>query len=886
MAADQAAGLTLKVDATQVKAANTELDKLGQKSIETEGKVKRFNDENKRTGDGGKKAAAGLNDQGKATERVGEAMTKNERIASKLGMTTRGLGTATQNAAFQIQDMVVMMEMGMPVSRTLIQQLPQLTGGFGGLGNTLRYVGAVLGPVGIGIAALTAALGVGVAITSRSERQVSELNKTLTLTGNISGLTADGILRIAENAENMGRSFNSTRDTVQALAAAGVKAGADFGQLAQVVQDFAKASDQPLEDVVDAIAKLSNDPVGGLRALADQYHVVTEAQIQNVDALVKQGRETEAVALANKTATDSFAKMSAEVKANMGTLERTMATVKKAAKDMWDAILDIGRPESSQKQEIAVREELQVLELELRRAERRLAARGRLATADMRANVKAILEERDAKVAELKSITDATKAKLEEGRAREQESKQREKENQNAKIAADYEARYATNAKKRSDALAKLKVDLDKGAISQAQYLEYEKAINEQFKDPAVPKAAAVRVDAGLKMAEAARSELAALREAGKQITANASDQTRATRAMAALNKLNADQAELVAASKVRTLTAAEKQQMAEYETTRAVREQIVEEAKRQDALEKSVKSHAQVSALLKNQDAEIKAITEGYGLSTREAANLREELQLIDRLNRMGANQPDIDAAVAKLREVQEAQRGTNATMAEGFSAGLADSLDEMGTAYSQMKDLTKFTFSAMTDAMSNFFMTGKLDAKSMVSSILGELVKLATSSAFKAVIGAFGGGAGGSGIFGSLFSAIGGAVTANANGGAYAGGNLSAFSGQIVSTPTFFNYGVSAFAKGAGLMGEAGPEAIMPLKRGADGRLGIEASGAAGGIAVATTVNMADGSATSKVSGTGDPRVAQAFGKQITEAVKSEIVRQTKPGGVLYQR
>lgn len=885
MAADQAAGLTLKVDASQVKAANTELEKLGNKSVETEGKVKRFNNENKKTGQGSKEAAEGLEKQGKATERVGEAMTKNERLAQKLGMTTRGLGAASQNAAFQMQDIFVSLEMGMPVSRVMIQQLPQLTGGFGGLANTLRYIGGVLGPVGIAVTALTAALGVGVAVVSRSERQISELNKTLTLTGNISGLTADGILRIAENAENMGRSFNKTRDTVQAMAAAGVKAGADFGQLAQVVQDFAKASGQPLEDVVDSIAKLSNDPVGGLRALADQYHVVTEAQIQNVDALMKQGRETEAVALANKTAADSFSQMSTEIKSNMGTLERVMASVKSAAKDMWDAILDIGRPESSQKQEIAVREELQVIELKLRQAEKRLAARGRLATADQRANVQAILDERNALVDQLKAITDTTKAKLAEGRAREQEAKQREKENQNAKIAADYETRYATNAQKRSAALAKLKADLDKGAISQEKYLQYEKAINEQFKDPAVPKAAAVRIDAGIKMAEAARSELAALREAGKQITANATDQTRATRAMAALNKLNADQAELMAAAKVRTLTATEKQQMAEYETTRSVREQIVEEAKRQDALEKSVRSHAQVNALLKNQDAEITAITEGYGLSTRAAANLREELQLIDRLNRMGASQPDVDAAVAKLREVQDAQRGTNATIAEGFSSGLADSVDEMGTAYSQMKDITKFTFTAMTDAMSNFFMTGKLNAKDMVSSILGELVKLATSSAFKAVISAFGGAAGGGSMFGSLFSAMGGAV-ANAKGGAYAGGNLSAFSGQIVSTPTFFNYGVSAFAKGAGLMGEAGPEAIMPLKRGADGRLGIEASGAAGGIAVSTTVNMADGSATSKVSGTSDPRVAQAFGKQITEAVKSEIVRQTKPGGVLYQR
>ncbi|WP_282677004.1 phage tail tape measure protein [Serratia marcescens] len=71
------------------------------------------------------------------------------------------------------------------------------------------------------------------------------------------------------------------------------------------------------------------------------------------------------------------------------------------------------------------------------------------------------------------------------------------------------------------------------------------------------------------------------------------------------------------------------------------------------------------------------------------------------------------------------------------------------------------------------------------------------------------------------------------NAKGGVYASPSLNAFSGQIVSNPTLF-----AFARGAGLMGEAGPEAIMPLKRGADGSLGVRAIG--GGPQSAATPNV----------------------------------------------
>lgn len=62
-----------------------------------------------------------------------------------------------------------------------------------------------------------------------------------------------------------------------------------------------------------------------------------------------------------------------------------------------------------------------------------------------------------------------------------------------------------------------------------------------------------------------------------------------------------------------------------------------------------------------------------------------------------------------------------------------------------------------------------------------------------------------------------------ANAKGGVYSSPSLSAYSGQVVNQPTFF-----AFAKGAGVMGEAGAEGILPLKRGPDGRLGVSMYGA----------------------------------------------------------
>ncbi|MGY6645878.1 MAG: phage tail tape measure protein [Salinarimonas sp.] len=87
-----------------------------------------------------------------------------------------------------------------------------------------------------------------------------------------------------------------------------------------------------------------------------------------------------------------------------------------------------------------------------------------------------------------------------------------------------------------------------------------------------------------------------------------------------------------------------------------------------------------------------------------------------------------------------------------------------------------------------------------------------------------------------GSLLGGIGqGGAQAFADGGVIAGGRVMPFAqGGVVATPTYF-----PMRGGTGLMGEAGPEAIMPLARGPDGRLGVAAGGRERPVSV--TVNIA---------------------------------------------
>ena len=143
--------------------------------------------------------------------------------------------------------------------------------------------------------------------------------------------------------------------------------------------------------------------------------------------------------------------------------------------------------------------------------------------------------------------------------------------------------------------------------------------------------------------------------------------------------------------------------------------------------------------------------------------------------------------------------------------------------------------------------------------------------------------GGVGGStaGSSGTAIADYGSNFQFNAKGGVYSSSDLSAYSGQVVDNPTFF-----AFAKGAGVMGEAGPEAIMPLTRAADGSLGVRAvsGGASEGAApqVFITIN-GDGSTASQSSG-GLEKLGKSVGNFVRDEYRKLIQADLRPGGAIW--
>ncbi|HIF5902872.1 TPA: phage tail tape measure protein, partial [Raoultella ornithinolytica] len=207
------------------------------------------------------------------------------------------------------------------------------------------------------------------------------------------------------------------------------------------------------------------------------------------------------------------------------------------------------------------------------------------------------------------------------------------------------------------------------------------------------------------------------------------------------------------------------------------------------------------------------------------------------------------LQAALAERLEIQEDYYKKTDEQQSDWQSGISDSLMNYAD---QAADLSSMAASATSEILNNAtnsissnmsdVLTGAVSFKEGISNVftsMGEtiiktLIQVATQALItKAILSMVGGGygsmfssilgsAGGSASSGTALQSFGSSFSFNALGGVYDSPSLSAYSGGVYSTPQYF-----AFAKGAGIFGEAGPEAIMPLTRGADGSLGVRAVG-----------------------------------------------------------
>ena len=198
------------------------------------------------------------------------------------------------------------------------------------------------------------------------------------------------------------------------------------------------------------------------------------------------------------------------------------------------------------------------------------------------------------------------------------------------------------------------------------------------------------------------------------------------------------------------------------------------------------------------------------------------------------------------------------------GLRNGAQEYLKSIQDVSKQMQDAFVNAFKGMEDALVQFVLTGKLNFKDLARSIIADITRIVVRQQLMTP------------LLGGINSLFGLDLKLNAKGNAFGANAIIPYAkGGVVSQPQLFKFSTGGSGK-LGIMGEGGaPEAILPLKRGRSGNLGVEASGSSNNIVVNVD---ASGSSVQ-----GDNDNARQFGNVIATAIQSELIKQKRPGGLL---
>ncbi len=616
-----------------------------------------------------------------STAQVTAAFTRQERAAKRAGISIGQYNNAMRMLPAQLTDVATQLAGGQSPWLILLQQGGQVKDSFGGLIPTFRGLLGAVSPVAVGVAALTAA-GAGIGyIFYQGTSTLSDFNKTLTLSGNTAGLTTDRMLALAKSGQQAGLTFDQTTDSLTALINAGVGAGARFDELSQSVAKFSTASGIPIEKVAEAFGKLTNDPTSGLVAMAQQFHNVTAEQIDYVAQLQRSGDEAAALQAANDAATKGFNTQTQSLIDNMGTIERSADSLKRAFKSMWDAALDLGRPDTAgemvSKAQSAFKQADDIWNL--RKNDRYVNDEARARFWNDRESARLALDMAQQQA----GIAKASAAAAE---------KEAETESEKQKYAAQAQANYAksqTALEKYTARQNELNKALKEGHILQADYAINMAAAKKEYEATLkkTPKPKGVKVSAGDRSSDQTDAETLQLMTQLKLLQQHTGLNDTISQQRKNLWSLQSKFAVIEEASKTRALSkdeqsllASKDKVLAQAEVNAKLGDQIVAQERLNKLQDNSLKYVTQMQE-------KTAALTDSAGLSDKDAQRNSERAQLRQGWKNQGGSLED--EGYQKELSALEGYYAAQDEMRNNWLAGVQSSWEnyaDMATNYNQI--------------------------------------------------------------------------------------------------------------------------------------------------------------------------------------------------------
>ena len=741
------------------------------------------------------------------------------------------------------------------------------------MANAFGFMPAVLSGVGLAIGSVVVAT---IGLSYAFEKGVLEqeaMKSALIMTGNYAGATSGSLDAMAHSAAASGGSLSEAKKAVEELAGSGKFTSDQIGLISTAAVSMERATGVSVDSTIKQFESLAVETTGSSARsssaitnatlkLDDQYHFLTLAVYEQIAALEKEGNAKEA----SRLATDEFAKSmkdrAAEISVDLGSIEKGWNSIKDSINGAISAIGDFGKHGA----------QFDVKKLTSKLSDFDVSHK------DDNQNTKSVYSSE-----RLKIVNDLAAAKSELLKVDTAATAQ------GASKLATSQAEHA--AQQISLTTTQLQRN-SQGELTTAlkeYHAEVAKIAAVNPNDPLVSKNAVAAMDEAITKAHTQKAPkgphvtdhvnaayLSAMKEAaGLQDAAVGKSEglTQAQIKLLDVERLMVD----VKGRQVKlwdVLSPDKKMEIEQSFAAASAKEK--ENAANAEALRvkgivgnfnASVDSHLGTQATKDDptMSASDKAYADNVNFITKETAKYTAELQkLADQKSVVGkSTKLETDgitaltvantAAIESAKALKVATDANNASWEYGATKALTTYKDSINNVAKNTEAIVTSSFKGMEDALIKFVQTGKLSFTSMANSIISDLIRIAiqksiTGPISNAIAGYFGN-ASTAATYGtnvgsqqtSMLAAQDASFNANGNvfggSGIHAFANGGTFTNSIVDSPTPFKF-ASGGGFANGVMGEAGPEAVMPLTRGADGKLGVQSSGSSGGNSVVVNI------------------------------------------------
>ncbi|EGM8819242.1 phage tail tape measure protein, partial [Escherichia coli] len=694
---------------------------------------------------------SGLDTDARKTATVVEqGLSRQALAAQKAGISVGQYKAAMRMLPMQFTDVATQLAGGQNPWLILLQQGGQVKDSFGGMIPMFRGLAGAISLPMVVVTSLAVATGALAYAWYQGDSTLSAFNKTLVLSGNQSGLTADRMLTLSRAGQAAGLTFNQASESLAALVNAGVRGGEQFDAINQSVARFASASGVEVDKVAEAFGKLTTDPTSGLMAMARHFRNVTAEQIAYVAQLQRSGDEAGALQAANDIATKGFDEQTRRLKENMGTLETWADKTGKAFKSMWDAILDIGRPDSSADMLASAQKAFDEADKKWQWYQSRSQRRGK--TSSFRANLQGAWDDREnARLGLAAATLQSDMEKAGELAARDRAERDASQLKYTGEAQKAYE-RMLSPLEKYTARQKELNQALKDGKILQADYNTLMAAAKKDY-ESTQKKPSGVKVSAGERQEDQAHAALLALETELRTLEKHAGANEKISQQRRDLWKAENQYAVLKEAATKRQLSGQEKSLLAHEKETLEYKRQLAELGDKVEHQKRLNELAQQAARFEQQQSAKQAAISaKARGLTDRQAQRESEEQRLRDVY---GDNPQALAKATSALKNTWSAEEQLRGSWMAGLKSGWGEWAESATDSFSQVRSAATQTVDGIAQNMAAMLTGSEQDWRGFTRSVLSMLTEIFLKQAMVGVVSSV---AGAMGFAGGGFTGSGG--------------------------------------------------------------------------------------------------------------------------------